>query len=293
MHLTETEPNPLRATANNHRSWIHFLWSGIILIGCMAWYESDQAQLLRQEVAQLRNDNATLQKNVAKSDQSLQQALDAFHQELGRFHEEFVNERNQTGHSLAEAQAVALRHADALAQQLEVKRRQQEAQQKQLSAELNTVKESTADTSTRLTTRLNGISNAVGAVREEVESAHTVTQETHGDVTVLFGRIATNAAEIKQLRERGDRNIYEFTLTKSNMPQRVGDIQVVLDRTDTKRNHFTIEILAADQRVEKRDKTINEPVQFYVPGKGSEPYEFVVNEVGKNSIKGYLATPHT
>jgi hypothetical protein len=121
-----------------------------------------------------------------------------------------------------------------------------------------------------------------------------VTQEAHnGDVTALFGRIATNSAEIKQLRERGDKNIFEFTLTKSNMPQRVGDIQVVLDKTDPKHNHFTIEILAADQRVEKRDKTINEPVQFYVPGKGNEPYEFVVNEVGKNSIKGYLATPHT
>jgi chromosome segregation ATPase len=283
------DDNPLRTAASNHRSWIHFLWSGIILIGCLAWYESDQAQLLRQEVAQLRKDSATLQVNVTKSDQSLQQALNAFHGELNQFHEEFVHARRETGQNLADAQAAALKHADLLAQQLEVKRKQQEVQQKQLSAELNKVKESTADTSTRL----NGISSDVGAVREEVESAHSATQETRGDVSRLNGGIATNAAEIKQLREQGDRNIYEFTLTKSNMPQRVGDIQVVLDRTDTKHNHFTVEILAADQRVEKRDKTINEPVQFYVPGKGSQPYEFVVNEVGKNSIKGYLSTPHS
>jgi len=283
------EDNPLRTAANSHRSWIHFLWSGIILIGCLAWYESDQAQLLRKEVAQLRKDSATLQVNMTKSDQSLQQALNAFHGELNQFHEEFVNARTETGHNLADAQAAALKHADALAQQLEVKRKQQEAQQKQLSAELNKVKESTADTSTRL----NGISSDVGAVRQEVESAHSATQEARGDVNRLNRGIATNAAEIKQLREQGDRNIYEFTLTKSNVPQRVGDIQIVLDKTDAKHNHFTVEILAADQRVEKRDKTINEPVQFYVPGKGSQPYEFVVNEVGKNSIKGYLSTPHS
>jgi chromosome segregation ATPase len=289
MPSQRLQDNPLRTAASNHRSWIHFLWSGIILIGSLAWYESEQAQLLRKEVAQLRNDNATLQVNVTKSDESLQQALNAFHDELDQFHEEFVHARRETGQNLADAQAAALKHADALAQQLEVKRKQQEAQQKQLSAELNKVKESTADTSTRL----NGISSDVGAVREEVESAHSATQETRGDVSKLSHGIATNASEIKQLREQGDRNIYEFTLTKSNMPQRVGDIQVVLDKTDAKHNHFTVEILAADQRVEKRDKTINEPVQFYVPGKGSQPYEFVVNEVGKNSIKGYLSTPHS
>ena len=289
MPIDRSEDNPLRASASTHRSWIHFLWSGIILIGCMAWYESDQAQLLRQEVAQLRKDNAALQVNVNKSDESLQQALAAFHHELDQFHTEFVKARKETGQNLAEAQAAALRHADLLAQQLEVKRKQQEAQQKQLSAELSKVKDATAVTSTRL----NGISTDVGTVRQEVESAHTATQETKGDVSLLSRRIATNAAEIRQLRDQGDRNIYEFTLTKSNMPQRVGDIQIVLDRTDMKKNHFTVEILAADQRVEKRDKTINEPVQFYVPGKGTKPYEFVVNEVKKNSIKGYLSTPHT
>src|ERR1019366_8242839 len=289
MPSQRLQDNPLRTAASNHRSWIHFLWSGIILIGSLAWYESEQAQLLRKEVVQLRNDNATLQVNVTKSDESLHQALNAFHDELDQFHEEFVHARRETGQNLADAQAAALKHADALAQQLEVKRKQQEAQQKQLSAELNKVKESTADTSTRL----NGISSDVGAVREEVESAHSATQETRGDVSKLSHGIATNASEIKQLREQAHRNIYEFTLTKSNMPQRVGDIQVVLDKTDAKHNHFTVEILAADQRVEKRDKTINEPVQFYVPGKGSQPYEFVVNEIGKNSITFYLSTPHS
>jgi chromosome segregation ATPase len=283
-------------TAGTHSrgNWIHFLCSGVILLGCMAWYESDQAQLLRQEVAQLHKDNSALRLNVAKSDRSLQQTLADFHKELDQFHQEFVTTREQTGESLAMAQAAALSHADALASKLESKHRQQEAQERQLSAELSKVKQSTADTSSRL----NGISTDVGSVKQQFEAVKSVAQQNdaglkraHGDLGMMNDTIATNAVEIQMLRDLGDRNVYEFTLTKSKDAQRVGDIQMVLDRADAKKNQFTVVIVAADQRVEKRDKSINEPVQFYVPGKGSQPYELVVNEVGKNTVKGYLATP--
>jgi chromosome segregation ATPase len=280
--------------AHNRANWIHFLCSGVILLGCMAWYESDQAQLLRQEVAQLRKDNSSLRTNVKKADQSLQSSLAAFHRELDQFHQEFVTTRDKTGESLAMAQAAALHHADVLASKLESKHRQQEVQERQLSAELNKVKQSTADTSSRL----NGISTDVGSVKQQFEAVKSVAQQTdaslkqtHGDLGTLNEMIATNAEEIQMLRDLGDRNVYEFNITKSKDAQRVGDIQVVLDKADAKKNQFTVVIVAADQRVEKRDKSINEPVQFYVPGKGSQPYELVVNEVGKNSVKGYLATP--
>ena len=93
------------------------------------------------------------------------------------------------------------------------------------------------------------------------------------------------------LRDLGDRNVYEFTLAKSDGMKRVGDIEVSLEKADAKRNVFTVEILAADQRVEKKDKTINEPLQFYVPGRSAQPYELVVNQVDKNTVKGYLAAP--
>jgi len=70
----------------------------------------------------------------------------------------------------------------------------------------------------------------------------------------------------------------------------VGDVFIQLKRTDPKRNRFTIEILADDKKVEKKDKTVNEPVQFYT-SKARQPYEIVVNEVRKDVIVGYLATP--
>jgi len=281
-------------TTASRSNWIHFLFSGAILFGSMAFYETTQAEALRREVAQLRRDNSVLRTNLSKSDHTVQQTLAAFRGELDRFQTELVSTRTETGESLAMAQEAAVRHADALAGKLEMKRRQQEALQQQLSAELSKVKLSTAETSTRL----NGISSDVGTVKSEVDSVRSVArqasanlQQTRGDLGVMSGLIAINSDEITMLRDLDDRNVYEFTLAKSNGMQRVGDIQVVLERTDAKRNLFTVEILAADQRVEKRDKNVNEPVQFYVPGRVGQPYEIVVNQVGRNTVKGYLATP--
>jgi chromosome segregation ATPase len=274
--------------------WVHLLWSIILLMGSMAWFESSQAQSLRKEVSVLRTDNTSLRQDASRSEQSLRQALDAFHKELNAFHKELVTTRAETGESISAAQLTALKHADALAKALENKRKLVEAQEKQLSAELSKVKQTTADA----VSRVNGISNDVGKVKKEVETVRTAAEQassnveqTRGDVGMVSGLVATNATEIQMLRELGDRNIYEFTIARSSGMQRVGDIQVSLDKTDPRHNRFTLEILAADQRVEKRDKNINEPVQFYVPGKGGQAYELVVNEVGKNSITGYLAQP--
>ena len=92
------------------------------------------------------------------------------------------------------------------------------------------------------------------------------------------------------LRDLGDRNIYEFTLSKSSGLQKVGDVQVALRKTDVKRNRYTVDVLADDKQVEKKDKDTNEPVQFYASG-ARQPYELVINQVKKDQVTGYLATP--
>ena len=79
-------------------------------------------------------------------------------------------------------------------------------------------------------------------------------------------------------------------MAKTKAPQRVGDISVLLKKADPKKNRYTIEVVADDKTTEKKDRTINEPVQFYV-SKARQPYEIVVNQVKKDQIVGYLATP--
>jgi hypothetical protein len=94
------------------------------------------------------------------------------------------------------------------------------------------------------------------------------------------------------LRRRGDRNYYEFTLQRSKNAQRVGPVQMTLNKTDPKKAKYTLTVVADDKTIEKKDKTSGEPVQFYVKGSARmAPYEIVVFDVGKNQITGYLATP--
>jgi len=102
--------------------------------------------------------------------------------------------------------------------------------------------------------------------------------------------IATNGKDLEALRALGERNYIEFNLNKRQADQKVGNVTLRLKSADPKRNRYTVEILADDQRVEKRDKTINEPVQFY-SSNNRQPYEIVVNQLKKDQIVGYLATP--
>jgi hypothetical protein len=78
----------------------------------------------------------------------------------------------------------------------------------------------------------------------------------------------------------------------SKTPQRVGPVQMALNKADQKKSRYTVTVFADDRSIEKKDKTAGEPVQFYMRGATRmAPYEIVVFDVGKNQIKGYLSTP--
>jgi len=112
-----------------------------------------------------------------------------------------------------------------------------------------------------------------------------------GDMNVMSGLIAHNRDDLEELKRRGDRNYYEFTLQKSKTPQRVGPVQMSLAKTDPKKSKYTLTVFADDKTIEKKDKTSGEPVQFYVGHTRGTPYEIVVFEVGKSQATGYLSTP--
>ncbi len=201
--------------------------------------------------------------------------------------------RQQADSSLEAAKAATV-YADALGGKLEKKRRDQEKRQQQLSAQLSKVEQSTDETSARL----NGISNEVGGVRESLASVRADAtrhidelQHARGDVSELKNGVATNSKQIRDPAGTWRQTDCRVQSDEIGGPAAGGRYQVKLNRTDEKHNTFTLEIAADDKLVEKRDRTINEPVEFFVSSKPSQPYELVVNEVGKNTVKGYLATP--
>jgi hypothetical protein len=141
----------------------------------------------------------------------------------------------------------------------------------------------------QFTDELNGTKSDVAAERKDLDDARGKLTTTIGDLGVQSGLIARNHEEVEELKRLNERNIYEFTLTKVKLPQHVGPIQLILRKTNVKRLTFTIDIIADDRSVERKDKTAEEPIQFYTRGSRALN-EIVVYEVKKNSITGYLST---
>jgi chromosome segregation ATPase len=165
---------------------------------------------------------------------------------------------------------------------------EQAAQQQAIAA----VKQS-ADTAN---TQIASVSTDVGNVKTEVATQKGQLEETIANLKRATGEldnheslIATNAKELRALRELGERNYVDLKLSKTKKPQRFGDVLVELKKADPKHNKFTIQITANDKTVEKKDRNINEPIQFYTGN--SQPDEIVINEVRKDEIVGYLAMP--
>jgi hypothetical protein len=168
-----------------------------------------------------------------------------------------------------------------------------QTEQTRQSQAIDQVKQ-TADTATTklvdVTADVSNVKTDLGNAKSELEQTVANLKRVTGDVDSHSSLIATNGKELAALRALGEKNYFEFTLPKSKSPQKVGDIMVQLKKADVKRNRYTIEVTADDKKVEKKDKGVNEPVQFYT-SKSRQPAEIVVNEIRKDTIVGYLAVP--
>ncbi len=171
-------------------------------------------------------------------------------------------------------------------------RKEQKASDDKLSAQLGEVQKASDEKIGAVATEVGGAKKDIEATKTDLEATKGKLERSLGDMNVMSGLIAHSRDDLDELRRRGDRNYYEFTLQRSKNAQRVGPVQMALNRTDPKKAKYTLTVVADDKTIEKKDKTSGEPVQFYVKGSARlAPYEIVVFDVGKNQITGYLATP--
>jgi len=171
-------------------------------------------------------------------------------------------------------------------------RKQQAASDQKLSAAISEAQKESEAKIGAVATDVTGAKKDIEATKTDLEATKSKLDRATGDMGVMSGLIARNHDDLEDLKRKGDRNYYEFTLQKSKTPQRVGPVQMALNKTDQKKSQYTMTVLADDKSIQKKDKTAGEPVQFYVKGSAKlAPYEIVVFDVGKNQISGYLATP--
>ena len=228
------------------------------------------------EVSSLRNSSSV-------TTASQQQHLETLKQDL-----ETARTQARTLSSQAKAEAEA--RAEQLAKQIQA---EEAKTTQQVRSEISGVKQ-TAETANA---KIADVSTDVGAVKTDVASTKSELEKTiadlksvRGDMGVQSGLIATNGNELAALRRLGERNYFEFKIGKAKLPQRVGDITVKLTDVNPKKNMYSVDVMADDKLTSKKNKSINEPVQFYT-SKAKQPYELVVNQVQKNLIVGYLSTP--
>jgi DNA repair exonuclease SbcCD ATPase subunit len=161
---------------------------------------------------------------------------------------------------------------------------EQQASEKQIGAVTNDV--------ASVKTDVGGVKTDVATTRSDLETTKSQLQRVVGDAGVMSGLIATNHDQLEELKHKGDRTYLEFALQKGAKPTLLSSITLQLKKVDDKHGRYTLNVSSDDRNIEKKDKNLDEPVQFYT-GKNPVLYELVVNNIEKNKVSGYLSIPKT
>jgi hypothetical protein len=177
---------------------------------------------------------------------------------------------------------MASRSADLMRQQRASEARLAEQQKQQISAVSGEV--------AGVKTDVGGVKTDVASAKADLEATKAKLQTAIGDLGVQSGLIANTRGDLEVLKHRGDRNYFEFTLVKGAKPQPISTVGLQLKKTDVKRGKFTLNVTSDDKTIEKKDRNVSEPIQFY-SGRDRMLYELVVWSVDKDKASGYLSTP--
>lgn len=233
---------------------------------------------------------------------SLQNRLSAIETRLVQFQERSTHEAAQQAETRRQLQATteAFGAKVGITQQ-QIESRAQEILHKQqaLAAHMSQQEAATRKQVNSVSSAVSNVQTDVGGVKQDVANTRrelaTTEQQLHaaiGDLGVQSGLIAKNSTQLDYLRRLGDRNYFAFTLHKGKPPLAVSTIKLRLRKADTKHSRYTLEVFSDDKQIQKKNRDLDEPLQFY---SGNPPmlFEIVVNQVSKNEVSGYLSTPKT
>jgi hypothetical protein len=275
-------------TPRTHSRFAWVLSGGLaVALGCNL-YQAVQTRHAQRDLALLQQ---STDKQIAKLADAESAEVQLNHQRFEAMQSGLKTDlEGATSATLRQARSEMKRSNTQMAANLEERRRELEQKNQEVASQLADLKQ---DTSTKLddtSSKIQTTKTKLDQVSTDVEKTSSDLKRMVGDMGVMSGDIATNGKELAALKELGERNYFEFDLSKSKTPQKVGDIRVSLRSADPKHSRFTLQVFADDKIVEKKDRTLNEPVQLYVAG-NRQPYEIVVNQIKNNEVVGYLATP--
>ena len=234
----------------------------------------------------VHKDLAVMSENSTASSVSNRRSVDAMKEDVEAA-------KRQAAMAVGQAKTEALHKVELLEAKVAEEQRRQNAQ---VASEISEVKAATTDANAKIgevKTDVTGVKTDLGATKVELDKTISELKRVRGDMGEMSGLIATNGKELNALIAKGDRNYIKFDhFKKTKAPQKIDDIAVQLKKTDPAHGKYSIDVIADDKKpIEKKDRGVNEPVQFYVFSKSNQAYELVVNQVGKDEISGYVAVP--
>jgi chromosome segregation ATPase len=242
-------------------------------IGGLIWSYTLNSKLTTQaqELSDAKAANVKLDAQLRETDERLNVATDELKTSLG----------------------LTQKQLDTRAQELQVRETREEAASARLASEQKQTAGQVAAVSSAVTdvkTDVGGVKTDVAKTQSDLATAVSQLTSMKGDLDGHSTLIARNAQELELLKHKGDRNYYEFTLVKGQRKP-VGTVSLELKKADSKKSKYTLVVYADDKQYEKKDKNLNEPLQFYA-GKDPVLFEIVVNNVSaKNTVTGYLSSP--
>ena len=288
--MGDPQPSAPVVLVSNSSNKIPILFGAVLALAAACIYLFYQLNQVRADLNQTRD---SLAAGIEKINEISNVSTQTSRRTVESLREQVEKYRAQAAQLSGEAKSEATRHADDLAARLEKAQQEQSRQVAAVSNEVSQVKDQATAANTKIgevSTDVGNVKTDVASTKSELEKTIADLKSTRGDLGIQSGLIATNGKELAALKALGERNYTEFKISRSKKPQKVGDISVLLKKTDPKHNQYTIDVVADDKTVEKRDKTVNEPVQFLVSN-ATQPYELVVNDVKKNLIVGYVSSP--
>lgn len=187
------------------------------------------------------------------------------------------------------AEKVGMTQKEIASRSAALQRQQREAEQR-LSEQTKQQVGAVSGEVAGVKTELGGAKSDIATTRSDLEATKSKLERVMGDLNVQSGLIAHTRDDLETLKHRGDRNIYEFALQKGARPTPVSTVSLQLKKVDGKKGKYTLNVMADDRTIEKKDRTLYEPLQFY-SGRDRFLYEVVVMTADKNKISGYLSTP--
>ncbi len=290
-HEFDSTHEVIQETPTSHKVAFGLLAAGLVIALAGDGYLWSKSNGLMNEISSTQSGT---QAQISKLNDATSTLLQ---QEQARL-EALAQEMKQQVKGANDSASVAVRRARTEAQKQGEELGQRLAQQQQqVSGELDQLKNDATTATSKISDKITEVSTDVDTVKQNVASTRSDLDKTGadlkramGDMGVMSGLIATNSKDLDALRALGERNYFEFDLTKAQGMKKIGDVMLTLKKSDPKRNRYTVDVMADDKHVEKKDKTMNEPVQLYVSG-NMQPYEIVINQVRKDEVVGYLATP--